>query len=297
MSYEYNNTKPEALLTGYTSVRGAELKTIYGVLDVQGDIPVSALKKRFGRPYTNKNEINTDHVDDCLKFLKAIDMVEVSAQDVVSKLNEDIYPEISFEPRVLYHIRQQPERQYHLSYVFDVMAKQNRRRIPQEVLLEEVADDDEETFGLQWNEEKIRMWANLSDTLGAISYVTADDDNEIVASPTRRLLHELLTWYSENGEDPERLSRALGWIDEEFLPMYASRPGTPKVTPGVADVVRNMEEEDVLQTRSMSDTENVVDLPRRKGGTEAVATFTMNDRLDCASYRYPLDRSERRVTA
>lgn len=297
MDYEFNNKKPEALLTGYNTVRGAELKAIYNILDTQGDVPVSAFEERFGRPNTENNDINTSHVDNCLKFLQSVDMIEVSAQDVVSKFNKDVYPKLSFEPRVLYHIRRQTDRQYHLSYIFDVMTKQNSRRMTLELLLEEVNEDDSESFGLQWNTTNLGMWANLSDTLGVISYVNETEENEIITSPTRGLMYELLGWYNQYGDDSERLARALEWIDDEFFAVFYSRPGTPEVAIGVAEVLRNLEEEGALETRSMSDTEDVVNVARRKRGMEAVATFSVNDKPNRASYQYPLDRNKWRGNA
>ena len=298
--YEYNDDKPEKLLTGYNTIRGAELKEIYRVLDQPGDVPVSALEDRFARPGTNSSSRNTVHVDRCLKFLCAVDMVEVSAQDVVSPMNRDVYPDIkAFEPRLLHHIRQQQDEQYHLSYIFDVSVGLDRRRIPEEELLEEVIDDEARSFGLNWNEDNMRMWANLADPLGAISYLNRGDTNEILVSPTRGLLVDLLSWYQENGEDSDRFARALEWIDEEFLPMFSTRQGSvPTVAVGVADVLNNMENEGVLSLRAMSDTADVVELPRSdREGSRNVATYSLEEVPDRPSYWYPLARSERRVNA
>lgn len=298
--YEYNDDKPEKLLTGYNTVRGAELKEIYRVLDHQGKVPVSAFEDRFARPSADSSTKRTVHVDRCLKFLRAVDMVEVSAQDVVSPMNRDVYPGIeAFEPRLLYHLRQQPGEQYHLSYVFDVAVGLDRRRIPEEELLEEVVDDDEQSFGFDWNSDNIRMWANLAEPLGAVSYLNRGETNQVLVAPTRGLLLELLSWYQEHGDDPDRFARALEWIDEEFFPVFNVRHGSsPTVSVGVADVLNDMASEDVLSLRSMSDTEDVVELPRSsREGSRNVATYTVEEVPDRPSYWYPLDRTERRVHA
>jgi hypothetical protein len=295
MSYTHNDDKPEALLVNYGTVRGAELKEIYRVLEKQGDVPESALAKRFARPESNTSDRDTDHLDECLKFLSALDMLTSSAQKVVQLRNETVYPGLSFEGRLLHHIRQQSGKQYHLAYLFDVLAAQDRRRIGREPFLTEVKQDEGRKFGLQWNTTKLNMWGNLADTLGALSYV---DNSEIVTSPTRALLYDLLSWYSDNGDDPEQFLGAMDWIHEEILPVYASQPGTPRVAVGVADVLRNMEAEGVLSFRSMSDTQRVVKLPKRTGSeTEPVASFTIDDEAGAVPYTFPLDRQTTEVVA
>lgn len=297
--YKYNNDKPEKLLTGYNTVRGAELREIYQVVDQQGDVPVSALEDRFARPGTDSTSRKDVHVDRCLKFLQAVDVVEVTAQDVVSPMNRVVYNDLeAFEPRLLHHLRQQEGEQYHLAYIFDVATDLDRRRISVEELLEEVIDDEARSFGLNWNEDNMRMWANLADPLGAISYLDRGDTNEVLIAPTGALFADLLSWYQEHGEDPERFARALEWIDEEFLPLFSARTGsTPTVAVGVADVLNNMEKDGALSLRAMSDTEDVVDVPRSsREGSRNISTFSVEEVPDRPAYWYPLAQSERRVT-
>lgn len=294
MSYTYNDDKPDALLVNYGTVRGAELKEIFRVLDSQGAVPVSALEKRFARPESTSGALQTDHIENCLKLLRALDIVKISAQNVVSLLNEDVYSELDFEGRLLHHIRQQDGKQAHLWYVFDVLARQNRRRIERQQLLTALKDDDSRNFGHQWNETKLNMWGNLGDTIGALSYL---DNNVIVTSPTRALMFDLLSWYNENGDKPSRFLSATNWINEEILSVYASQPGTPELSVGVADVLRNMEEDGVLELRSLSDTQRVVDVPRQTGSTEPVVEFSVNDRPQEAPYTFPLDRDISEVVA
>lgn len=289
MSYTHNDDKPKALLVNYGTVRGAELKEVYRVLKAQGDIPERAFEERFARPQSHSGSRDTDHLEECLKFLRTLDVLTISAQHVVRAQNEDVYPELSFEGRLLHHIRQQEGKQYHLAYLFDVLANQYRRRIGRESFLTEVKQDDGREFGLQWNVTKLNMWGNLADTLGALSYV---DNSEIIASPTRALLYDLLSWYSKFGDDPEQFLSAMNWIHDEVLPVYVSRPGTPRVATGVADVLRNMQDEEVLSLRSMSDTQQVVELPDRTGETtEPIASFSVESQPETVPYAYPLDRT------
>jgi hypothetical protein len=292
--YTYNDDKPSALLTGYSTVRGAELKEIYEVLATQGQVPVSAFDDRFARPDSQSGRLNTSHIDNCMKFLRSVDMVQVSAQDMVSPVNQDVHPEIeSVEARLLHHIRQQEGKNYHLSYIFDVVIDRDTRRLTIEELEEYVEEDDTRSFGFTWTAEKLRMWANLADHLGAITYADGGDKNEVVVSPTRRLLVDLLSWYSENGEDSNRFARAMEWIHRDFLPVFAN-PHKSTVAIGVADVLNDMQDDDILTMQSMSDTADVVEVPRTKNDSRGVSTFEIETPPERPSYWYPLDRSERR---
>lgn len=301
--YVYNGNKPEKLLTGYNTVRGAELKEIYKVLENQGAVPEDALKERFGRPDWGSVRINSVHVDRCLKFLRAVDMVEISGQGVVLPMNQDVYPAIdAFEPRLLLHLRQQEANQYHLTYVFDVAVGLNRRRIPEDELLEAVIEDDSRSFGLNWNDDNIRMWANLADPLGAVSYLSrrgrSRDDNEVMTAPTRRLLADLLRWHREHGEDPDRFARALEWIDDEIIPVFSDSTGTPRVSVGVADILNNMDDEGVLSLNDMTDTEDDIEVPfSNREESRNVATYDIHKIPEQPSYHYPLERDEREVVA
>lgn len=295
-NYRYNANKPSAMLLGYGTVRGAELKEIHELLERQGEVPVDSIKDRFGRP--SEDGQKTDHVRACLRFLRTVDYLEVTAQDIASRMNTGVYPEISsFESRLLHHIRQQTGKQYQLTYVNDVLINQDQRRITEEELLEAVQEDDQRNFDIQWRGEKIRMWANLMDHLGAISYSTELDENEIYVSPSRVLFHELLAWYAENGEDPDRFVAALKWIDKEFIPVFSDRPGVPTVNVAVADTLQGLVDDNVLSMNTMSDTQNVAEVPQQRGSSLKVSTYSLEESPVSMAYSHPLDRDERRVEA
>jgi len=295
--YTYNDDKPSKLLTGYSTVRGAELKSIYTFVGGGQDVTETDIEERFGRPDFASGNTNTVHIDSCLRFLEAIDMIEISDTDVVSLTNDEFYPELeSFEPRLLAHIRKQEGEQYHLSYLFDITAKQDTRRCSLEELLEVAKGDETNLFDLAWREEKLRMWANLADHVGALSYLSGDGENEVMTSPARPLLGELLSWYNENGEDSKRFARAMEWIDSEFLGVFSESLNIPTVSVGVADVLANMVDDGVLTLRSMSDTEDVVELPMPNGGTRRISTFNIERPFpQKPTYWYPIDRNERRM--
>lgn len=296
-NYEYNSTKPEKILTGYGTVRGAELKRIYQ--HILESIPRSEINTKFARP--RGQELETDHIDNCIRFLRTLDMV-VEENDVVAPLNQRLFEdfEVSFEPRILYHIKQQTEKQSHLAAIHEIAIREissgedhyGARRVSVDEL--EVAVERNTDYDLQWREEKILMWANLLSPLGAISFSSSHD--EILLSPSRVLIHELLYHHQENRSNPESLASALTWVDQNFLPVFSRVSGQPRVHSGIASVFESMVEDDVLSLRGMSDRTETVNLPMIIDQTETPADYSLQSAPKRPSYWYPLERSERRLS-
>lgn len=287
-------SKPTALLINYGTVRAAELKSIYEFIEEQGDVLVSAVEKRFARP--KGGELETSHTKNCLKFLRSVEILGMTAQNVLSMMNADVYPELSFEATLLHQLREQTGKQYHLSYIFDVLAQDDRRRITERNLLAAIKEDDSASFGLTWNTTKLKMWANLSDQLGAISFVSGAGENEIVQSPTRALLYELLSYHADHHDDSDSFLEAMNWINDEFLQVYAKRRGNPTLALGVADTLRNMDEAGVISLYGESDRGDVVSVPADRGDM-SIARFTVDESSKQASFAYPLERYSEEVVA
>lgn len=290
--------KPTVLITGsYTTVRGAELSELDMMLSKQGDdVPVSGIEMRFARP--ENGALNTDHVEDCLAFLQSIDYIEISPQNVVSRFNEDVFPDLSFEARLHSHIRQLTGRPRHITYISEVCARMDERRVEPERLLEEVQADDTGSYTdeLDWTIEKIRFWANLLDHLGAHSYTTWKNESEIIPSPTRAVLAELIAHYVEQEDDGTRARECFEWIDDWFLPVFAERANVPRLSIGVADTLRSMEDDGTIDLNRESDAESIVEMPRGSNGERTVSTVTVEERSSSIAYRYPLARTTRRTS-
>lgn len=300
MSYQKATDKPERLLTGYGSVRGAELKEIYSSID--DDTPKSQIENLYGflNPETGRRD--TDHIDNCLRFLETLDMIEMSAQDVLNRINTDVYPEMSFEPRLLYHINRQEGEQRHLADVHSVLMDINAggepgtREVNTETLLEEVKRELD--YEVSWNPTKIRMWANLMDNIGAVSYSTSADQNLVITSPSRALIHELLSWYHSehvDGGGTANLVDALEWVDEEFVEVFSERIGNPTVHKGVVDVIESMCDDGVLEITATSDRTESVELDRDVAGFKNPIEYSISEKPDSPEYRYPLEKDERGI--
>lgn len=291
--------KPTALLSGsYTTVRGAELRELDAMLQKQGDnVPVSGFEDRFAG-YDDEGHLETAHVEDCLGLLQKIDYIEVSPQKAVSRFNDHVFSDLSFEVRLLAHIRQQTGRPEHLTYISEVLARLDQRRVDRDRLLEEVQGDDADTYSdeLSWTMEKIRFWANLLDPLGALSYSTWSNESEIVASPTRALLIEAISHYAANADDGTRAGDCFRWIDEWILPLLSDRAGIPRLSVGAADTLRSMEDDGAIDMLRETDAQDIVHLPEDKGGERTVSTVTVADPPTNAAYDYPLTRTTRRIS-
>lgn len=292
--YEPNQAKPEKILTGYGTVRGAELKVLYE--NIATDTIISDIESRFGRP--RGNEIETDHIDSCIRFLRTLDMIEENQDNHLTRINQDIFPDfnLSFEPRLLHHIQQQDGIQSHLAAIHDVSidsTSSNRDEISRISVEELKINVERETdYDLEWREEKILMWANLLSPVGAISYSSKQD--EILLNPCRGLLCELLSHHYMNHTNGDSLLAALEWIDNEFFPVFSKRAGQPILHKGVTDVFETLVEDGVLTITGMTDRTEVVNLPRQIDDTKTPADYSIEDAPDQPAYWYPLDRSERR---
>lgn len=298
-NYKYNTSKPEKLLTGYGTVRGSELKSIY--TDIEPMTPLSQIENRFGRP--RPSGLETDHIDNCLRFLRTLDMVEQTEQDVLDPMNRDLFDkfDLNFEPRLLYHIEKQTEKQYHLASIYRIAVQEisqdgghyGVRRVSVDDLVIEV--DRKTEYDLEWREEKILMWANLLTPLGGISF--SSDHDEILLSPSRSVLHELLFHHQRHRPNGDSVLSALEWIDENFFPVFSRMGGQPAVHVGTADVLESLVMDGVLSLTGMSDRSEVVDLPKSIDNSQTPADYTIEVSPDRPSYWHPLERSERRYKA
>ncbi len=288
---------PDKILTGYGTVRSAELKAIDEFL--VEEIPLSGIVKRFGKPSGQApSGFESKHIKNCIKFLHSLDLIERSAQDVIKPINRDVYHDISFEPRLLHHISSQSGDEYQLAEIHELLMKDTstenphgHRRVTEEDLITLLKEESQ--FDIQWRAEKTSMWANLLGPIGAISYAT--DHDEIVTAPTRALLYELLSYHQEHRDDPEGILHALEWIHEEFFPVFYDLSGSPRLHIGVADTLANMVADNALSLIGMTDVTQTVRLPYRIDNTEQPARYKIDAAPDRPAYWYPLERSERRI--
>jgi hypothetical protein len=280
--YRFAVDKPDRVLINYTTVRPAELKAIYESLT--GDRTVQNIISDF----VNQKE---DNVRDCISFLHAIDLLEHGRDDrVVSTLNRNIFPDLAFEARLLYHLRQQPHPKDHLTRIQNVALQTDDQSVTLDVLLPQVRGALEQ-YDFKWNVKKLEMWRTLSTQLGLVS---ATKTRGVILSPCRRFLHDLLELY-EQREDTTDLYSALTWIEENFFNVFETTTGSPRVHSAVSDVLQNMESEDVLEFRGMSDAKDEVTLPEsvHTQRSRSVNVYNLGELPDSPAYQYPLEKFEK----
>lgn len=298
-TYTPANSKPDQLLTGYISVRAPELKHIYNA--IQGATSVSELTNKFGRP--TAEGLQTDHVEETVRFLNAVDLVESPSGDIrstVERINQDRFTELPFEAHLLYHCSQQEGRQTHFAAVYRALLSEESRTVS-------VGRDDLKTvikretdYDFSWTKKKIDMWVTLCDQLGLI----AETDHDLILSPCRALLHDALVLApTEANEEPDYdtvevengdFRRALDWINDNLFAIYKKRAGTPRVHPAIADVLRNMENDGVISLSSPGDSQNAVEIPPEdldddvRGNRRDATRISIHSRPDETAYQYPL---------
>lgn len=277
--YQFAVNKPDRVLINHNTVRLAELKAVYESL--VSDRTVQNIVSDFAHE-------KEDNVRDCINFLHAIDLLERGHDDrVVSPLNREIYPNLAFEARLLYHLRQQRYPKEHLTQIQNVALETDDRSVTLDVLLPQVKGKLDQ-YDFSWNETKLRMWRALSTQLGLVSET---ETRGVILSPCRRLLYDLLELY-EQQEDTTDLYSALTWIEENFFNVFETTTGSPRVHPAISDVLQNMESEDVLDLKGMSDAKVEVKLPEsvHTQRSRFVNEYDLAALPDSPTYQYPLSQ-------
>lgn len=280
--YRYADGKPDAQLVNYNTVRAAELKLVYRTLSesVSGTVNESTLRDALTHG-------DADHLEQCLRFLHAVDLIERPEARLVEPVNEDVFPSLSFEAKLLHHIRQQDRPQDHLARAQDVAFERAPRTLDRDLLVTYLKRDVDY---INWNKTKVNMWYRLYEGIGVLGYV---DSRELVLSPNRRLLYELLETFQET-EQSNDFGEAVTWIERYFMTVLSDRPGTPQLHQGVADTLQNLVDDSILEVRGMADAQNEVKLPathsRREEPVIKEYSLTGSPSGDRASYRYPLDQ-------
>lgn len=298
-TYTPASSKPDKLLTGFISVRAPELKQIYNAIQEPTD--VSELTGKFGRP--TPDGIQTDHVEETIRFLNTIDLVDSPSGDIrstVERINGGQFTDLSFEARLLYHCNQQEGRQRHFADVYRALLSEGARVLDREhddipTLLKRKTD-----YNFSWKKEKIDMWVTLCSQLGLIS----ETEEELVLSPCRALLYDALMLAPTSAEeDPNykmaevedaEFRRLLDWISDNLFAIYGERTGTHRVHPAIADVLRNMEDDDVISLSNPGDSQNAVEIPPEdldddvRGQRRDVTRCSIQTRPEETAYEYPL---------
>jgi len=281
-NYQHASGKSDSTLVNYNTVRAAELKLTYQAIDdqVSDTTNVKQLKKRFTLG-------SDDHLEQCLEFLHALDFIERPEVRVVRQINEDVFPSLSFEAKLLHHLRQQERPQDHLSRAQDVAFDKAPKTLDRELLVTYLKRDLDY---INWNKTKVNMWYRLYQGVGAIDYI---ESRELVLSPSRALLYELLDAF-QRIEGSNDFGEAVVWIEQNFMSVLTDRPGTAQLHQGTADTLQNLVNDGIVDVRGMADAQNEVTLPptHSRPETPAIKEFTLNDLPAelTAGYRHPLEK-------
>ena len=286
MSYTYANGKSDADLVSYNSVRGADVKVIMGA--VQESNPISQLHEDFGVP--GEYERETKSVDGALKFLQATDFVERPSERTVEPISEQPFEELSFELQMCHHLIQQKEPQDHFIQLHQLLASQDAVFVDKEEFEEEL-ERELGDYPFDWNKQKVKVWYDMMSPLGLVS---VRDNQKILTSPSPAMFYDALAAFVD-AESSSRMRDALDWIEENFFYCYADRGGVaPRVHTGLDQTIETMTSDDVLELSTTSDSTHEVAIPSEKAAR--TSSFSLNERPDAPSYRYPLETHNSEVS-
>jgi hypothetical protein len=160
----------------------------------------------------------------------------------------------------------------------------------------------ETDYDFSWTDEKIDMWVTLTEQLGLVT----ETEDGLVLSPCRALMYDALALApTSSSDDPEyddlpvddgEAQQMLNWINDNLFTVYAARTGTPKIHPAIADVLRNMAEDSVIDLSAPGDSQNEVKLPPEnldddsRGNRQDVTYVSVHSKPSETAYQYPLDQ-------
>ena len=291
MPYKEADGKPSRDLINYNTVFGPDAREIEAQID-----QTTRIRTLISKFEVEDISWSDSHVKDVVDFLHTLDFVEHPEDRVIDPINQgavagDFGTDASFETRLLYHLRQQDHPQDHFTRIQDVAIANSEKSTSRDQLLTHL-NRELDSYGFEWNEQKVRMWVRLFSNLGVISYTNQEG---IILSPSRGLLYEFLALHADL-EESNDLNDAFAWIEKNFIKVYRSRAGTPTVHIAVAQVLENMEDDGVVEFRGMADAANEVKLPAtQSAGVESrlLKSYSVADKpSDRAAYALPMDRTD-----
>jgi hypothetical protein len=160
----------------------------------------------------------------------------------------------------------------------------------------------ETDYDFSWTDEKIDMWVTLGEQVGLVT----ETEDGLVLSPCRAFIYDALALaptsssdepdYGDLTVDDGEAQQMLDWINDNLFTVYEARTGTPRVHPAIADVLRNMTEDDVVNLSAPGDSRNEVKLPPEdlnddaRGNRQAVTYMSVYSKPSETAYQYPLDQ-------
>jgi len=280
-SYDPSSSKPETDLVNYNTVRVPELRLIYQTLTSMGGFANVSTLRNMMTPEDDK------HLKECLRYLRAVDLIDREDERMVELVNEGVYPDLSFELRLLLHLNQQDHPQDHVTeaqHVAFAKAPKTLRRDQLEIELNGELDY------IAWNQTKLNAWYRLLQGIGVLSFV---DSRELVLSPRPALLYELFETFRDIKNSTD-FGETVTWIEDHFMSILMTRPGTPRLHQGVTDTLQTLLDEEYVSIRGMSDATSEVVLPPTHSRNEepAVTAFELHGwpTDPPASKRHLLDR-------
>lgn len=241
--YEVNQAKPERLLLGYVTLRGPDLEQVYWYVKSNSPCSESDIVDEL---FVGAGSDGSSHHEECLRFLSTVDMVQ-KTDEAYKVMNEEICGDTSFGLKLLYHLKQQEAKQSSLTYILDLISKENISETSQSDLIKTI-ERDESDYGFSWTDPKIKQWSYLMDYIGVIQM---ESERELTFYPQRGFVLELLQDHQNTvGEDD--LASLFEYINENYW-FCLTQTTPPTVSVSLSSTLLNMNRTGAINLRSLSD--------------------------------------------
>lgn len=263
--YETNEEKPERLLLGYVTLRGPDLEQVYRYLKSNSPCEETQIVDDL---FVGVDSEGSNHHEECLRFLQTVDMVR-KTDEGYEVMNEEVSKDTSFGLKLLRHLHQQEGKQSSLTYILDLISKEDLSESSQSDLITAIERDDN-GFDFSWTDPKIKQWSYLMDYVGVIRMET---ESELMFYPKRDLVFEILTEHQNDTED-DGLIRLCEYFNENYWNCMTQNT-QPTVYTGLSSTLLNMATADIINLQSYSDGDEIRLQKPGEGGYENYTNYSL----------------------
>ena len=256
LDYMTNEGKPERLLLGYVTLRGPDLEQVYRYLESNSPCEVSQIVDDL---FVGSDSEGSNHPEECLRFLQTVDMVRKTDEGYVI-MNEEVSEDTSFGLKLLRHLKEQGGKQSSLTYILELIAREDLSTTTQSDLIATIERDDN-GYDFSWTDPKIKQWSYLMDYIGVIRMET---ENELIFYPKRDLVLELLINHHNQTEE-DNLTSLVEYIEKNYWNCM-TQSTQPTIYEGLSATLLNMHRSGIIQLQSYSDGDEVrIQKPENEG--------------------------------
>jgi hypothetical protein len=211
-------SKSEKNLLGYISLRGPDLEAVYEYIRANKSADFESLISIFAMPGIKDEGPQKSQVQDCLKFLATVGLVQVQKaqkKELYQLAGSD--EKTPFKTKLLHRLKLITSNPFHVLH--SLLVSNDFLQIEKEVLVQEAERSLKSDFS--WNIEKVDLWCRLARYLDLGN--ERSDTGMFVCYPAPNLIKRLLEMLSSQKTGRVRLWEFAQYISTNFFQVYTRK--------------------------------------------------------------------------